>query len=45
MAERRIILIDNYVDDTVLDMLEKRKSDTSAVIYTNRISRQLELDI
>ena len=44
-AKRRIILIDNYVDETVLTLLDKRGSDVSAVIYTQQISRQFQLDI
>ena len=44
-AKRRIILIDNYVDETVLTLLDKRGNDVSAVIYTQQISRQFQLDI
>lgn len=44
-AECRIILIDNYVDDTVLTLLNKRNNDVDASIYTNHISRTLQLDI
>ena len=44
-AKRRIILIDNYVDETVLTLLDKRGNGVSAVIYTQQISRQLQLDI
>ena len=44
-ATRSIILIDNYVDETVLTLLDKRSPDTSAVIYTQQISRQFQLDI
>ena len=43
-AKKRIILIDNYVDDSVLTMLDKRGEDVSATIYTRSISRQLTLD-
>ena len=43
-AKKRIILIDNYVDDSVLAMLDKRCKDVSAKIYTKNISRQLTLD-
>ena len=45
IAECRIILIDNYVDDTVLTLLNKRNSNVAAYIYTDRISRNLKLDI
>ena len=44
-AKKRIILIDNYVDETVLTLLDKRENGVSAVIYTQQISRQFQLDI
>ena len=44
-AQRRIVLIDNYIDDTVLTMLDKRASGVDATIYTSHISQQLQLDI
>ena len=44
-AKTSIILVDNYVDDTVLSMLDKRKSNVSATIYTQSISKQLTLDL
>ena len=44
-AKKHIILIDNYVDETVLTLLDKRGNDVSAVIYTQQISRQFQLDI
>ena len=44
-AKRRIILIDNYVDETVLTLLDKRENNVSAIIYTQQISRQFQLDI
>lgn len=44
-ARRSVIVIDNYVDETVLTMLDKRGDDVSATIYASRISRQLELDL
>ena len=44
-AQRRIVLIDNYIDDTVLTLLDKRASGVDATIYTGRISQQLQLDI
>lgn len=44
-AKKTIVLIDNYVDETVLTMLDKRKSGVAATIYTQQISRQLQLDI
>ena len=44
-AKKRIVLIDNYVDETVLTLLDKRENDVSAVIYTQQISHQFQLDI
>ena len=44
-AARRIVLIDNYIDDTVLTMLSKRAPEVEATIYTGKISKQLQLDI
>ena len=44
-AKKAIALIDNYVDDTVLTLLDKRNSGVSATIYTQHISQQLQLDI
>ena len=44
-AKASIVLVDNYVDDTVLSMLDKRKSGVSATIYTQSISKQLSLDL
>lgn len=38
-ANNRIILIDNYVDESVLVQLDNRNADVSAVIYTGEISR------
>lgn len=40
MAENRIVVIDNYVDDTVLTLLSKRGAGVSAEIYTYKISQQ-----
>ena len=44
-ATARIILIDNYIDDSVLTMLAKRADKVTTTIYTNHISRQLSLDL
>lgn len=44
-AKNSIVLIDNYIDDTVLTLLDKRKIDVAASIYTDRIGRNLQLDI
>ena len=44
-AESSIILLDNYVDDTVLTLLGKRNTDVTATIYTKNISNQLRVDV
>jgi len=44
-AKKSIILNDNYVDDTVLTLLSKRKKEVSCTIYTKSISRALQLDL
>ena len=44
-ASKSIILIDNYVDDSVLALLAKRKKGVSVTILTKKISRQLEADV
>ncbi|MDR2556008.1 MAG: virulence RhuM family protein [Fibromonadaceae bacterium] len=44
-AKKSIVLIDNYIDESVLLLLSKRSAKVSAKIYTAQISRQLQLDI
>ena len=44
-TKKRIVLIDNYVDETVLTLLDKSDNNVSAIIYTQQISRQFQLDI
>ncbi len=44
-AKSSIILVDNYVDESVMLMLSKRQASTSATIFTRKISRQLALDL
>ena len=44
-AKKRIVLIDNYVDDSVLKMLDKRAKDVSAKVYTKFWTPQLPIDI
>ena len=44
-AKRRIVLIDNYVDDSVLVQLSKRQPGVSVDIYDGQISRQLRQDV
>ena len=44
-AKKEIVLIDNYVDETVLTMLDKRGPSVKATIYTKQVSTQFQLDI
>ena len=44
-AQKSLLLIDNYVDDSVLLMLCKRNPGVSATIYTQKITPQLQLDL
>lgn len=44
-AKTRIVLIDNYIDDRVLTMLDKRNNGVKAAIYTKNFTKQLSLDI
>ena len=44
-AKKSIVLIDNYVDETVLLLLSKRNDAVKATIYTEKITPQFQLDI
>ena len=44
-ATKRIVLIDNYIDETVLTLLSKRAAGVDTTIYTGKVSKQLQLDI
>lgn len=44
-ARKSLLLIDNYVDDSVLTMLSKRNSGVKADIYTQTVNHQLRLDL
>jgi len=44
-AKKSIVLIDNYIDESVLLLLSKRQTKVSAQVYTKRISDQLQLDL
>ncbi len=44
-AKTDIILIDNYVDETVLTLLAKRHKKVNATIYTKTMSNTLQLDL
>jgi len=44
-AHKNIILIDNYIDESVLMLLSKRNPGVKAIIYTSKITKQLEADM
>ena len=44
-ARKRIVLIDNYIDESVLTLLDKRENGVTAEIYTHQPDAQLLLDI
>ena len=44
-AEESIVIIDNYLDDSVLTHLSKRKKDVKVILFTKNISRSLALDV
>jgi hypothetical protein len=44
-AKKSIVIVDNYLDESVLTMLSKRAPDVTATLYTKNITPQLELDL
>ena len=44
-AKQSIIIIDNYIDDSVLTLLTKRKDGVTAKVYTKKIDKGLKLDL
>jgi hypothetical protein len=44
-AKKTVILIDNYIDESVLMLLSKRANEVDATIYTAQVSNRLELDL
>lgn len=44
-AKKSLVLIDNYIDDSVLTMFSKRSINVSADLYARTISKQLNLDL
>ncbi|MBR9675973.1 hypothetical protein GOV05_03120 [Candidatus Woesearchaeota archaeon] len=40
-----LILVDNYIDESVLTLFSKRNKNVSVIIYTKNISKQLQLDV
>ena len=45
MAQSEVVLIDNYIDENVLTLLDKRQTGVSARIYTSQNSRIFRLDL
>lgn len=44
-AKTRIILFDNYIDESVLNVLDKRETSVVATVYTKAIDAHLQTDI
>ena len=44
-ANNSIVLIDNYIDDSVLTLFSKRKENVKVIIFTKEISNELSLDL
>lgn len=44
-AKKSILIIDNYIDDSVLTLLSKRSKGVSVEIYTQHLSKVLKQDI
>ncbi len=45
IADKSIVLIDNYIDDSVLTLFSKRNRNVTVIIFTKEISKQLSLDL
>ena len=44
-ADKSIILIDNYIDDTILDLFSKKKKNVAVTILTKKITKTMSLDV
>jgi len=44
-AKKRIVLIDNYIDESVFTILDKRPKGVKAKVYTKNLTPQLSLDL
>ena len=44
-AHKSIVLIDNYIDESVLHLMAKRNKSVTCTIYTSKISKEMKLDI
>jgi len=45
LAKKSIVLIDNYIDESVLTLLSKRNPNVDTTIFTNTVSNQFLLDL
>ena len=44
-AKKKIVIIDNYIDDSVLKMLQKKNKDVEVTLLTSQNSKLIDLDI
>lgn len=44
-AKKSIVLIDNYIDESVLSILSKRNENVMAMIFTSNFTKQIKLDL
>jgi len=44
-ADKFIVLIDNYIDDTILDLFSKKKKNVAVTILTKKITKAMSLDV
>ena len=44
-AKNSVVLVDNYIDESILTLFSKRAKNCTVTIYTNSLSRQLKLDL
>lgn len=44
-AKKTILLIDNYIDETVLELFTKKKKNVLVTIFTNKITKAMLLDV
>lgn len=44
-AKREIVLIDNYIDESILTLFDKRSYGVSAKIFTEKMNEKLKLDV
>lgn len=44
-AKKTILLIDNYIDETVLELFTKKKKNVLVTVFTNKITKAMLLDV